>query len=67
MAMMACRFCGNMELSSKEVEIRQINSFTMRLASLQKIVEFECPCCGWVGSDEGPIERSPARLVGVPG
>lgn len=67
MAMITCRFCGNMELSSKEVEIRQINSLTMRLASLQKIVEFECACCGWVGSDEGPIECSSPRLAVVPG
>jgi hypothetical protein len=43
-----CRHCGSNKLNTKEIEVRKINAVTMALASLERVTEMECLCCGWV-------------------
>ncbi len=47
-----CRYCGSSSLKRKEIEIRHLNSTTLQLKQLQKVVELECDTCGWVGTEE---------------
>ncbi len=43
----ACRYCGSLELSTKEVNILCVNAKTMKIASSERVCELECMRCGW--------------------
>lgn len=53
-----CRYCGSSNLKHKEIEIRHVNSNTMQIKQLRKVIELECRVCGWVGDQE---TDNPAR------
>jgi hypothetical protein len=47
-----CLHCGGLNLTCRDVEIRQINVFTMAVKSQEKIRELECLDCGWMTAAE---------------